>query len=526
MNILRFLKSTKGAIKPLNALILSGAVGVGLSVLVGTATNHQIKAERQVRASLGELARETRETGSAMRFTDSRGQLGYGENSTANQGNSAVDRYHANQKALGKMGASFDDMDFGRAAQFSDSDSGLGMGNRDAMPDNTRFAVGNPRARISGGNASDGYGGYDRAEGGNSGGGQSEFSRASMAQASGSSFSGTYAPGASGGASGSGANGAGQEGPRRLSGAMPSGTNIVSQRGLEGALAMGGNTASFDRARNGRGTGGHRTGQGDTELKDILKKSAAAAGNANASATEGSKAFLGNNQSSGGINVEGGTNAGSATSSDLSAPTNRKLKAIGNRLKKEESDQEKRQKENRDLIIQLFATIIGSLGAMYAGANLLSKMDTSIKLLEADIAELELKASMEVLPAAKAALQALIATQRGRLAGIKMKRILTAAGMVSLVGGASAFLLYKALHFISKYKEMGGVGVGYAAAAFAPILTAGATFVAFKPTLVNDFVKNQYAKLYDKYITRGQLVDVGVEKGKGFLAGKIFKMFK
>ena len=49
MNILRFLKSTKGAIKPLNALLLAGASGVGFFFMANSIADHQIEAERQVR---------------------------------------------------------------------------------------------------------------------------------------------------------------------------------------------------------------------------------------------------------------------------------------------------------------------------------------------------------------------------------------------------------------------------------------------------------------------------------------------
>ena len=53
MNLLRFLKSTKGAIKPLNALLISGAAGAVFAYTVNTAANKQIQAERAVRTLSG-----------------------------------------------------------------------------------------------------------------------------------------------------------------------------------------------------------------------------------------------------------------------------------------------------------------------------------------------------------------------------------------------------------------------------------------------------------------------------------------
>ena len=484
MNIFRFLKSTKGAIKPLNALLISGAAGVGFFFMANTAANHQIKAERQVRASLGELARDNGQyqggLSSTKNVVDSLNQLATADDLASREGNTALDRYHANQKALGSMESSFGNMDFGQAAQFSDSDSGLGMGNRDAQMENTRFTVGNPRAGVSGGNGSDGYG-QNASDGASSSvaGSQNGFTTASMARASGGSSSSSYTPGASGGASGAGAGGmVGGERPR-LSGAMPSGTNIVSQRGLEGALAMGGNTANFDKAKNTHGTGGHRTGQGDTELKDILKKSAAAA-NANASANEGGRAFLSNAHSSGGISVEGGTDTGTATSSDLTAPTARKLKAIGKRMDKEKDKQEERNRKQRQLITQLLITAVCSAGLIIGAAKWLQKLDAAIK-----VAKLMLSAA--VTPYAKAAAAA-------KLAALTVKRWAVAIGMLTLVTAGNAALFIMAKKFESNYGAYGGTWIATVARLASVITVAAAVQTMFTPDW-KGFIKTAWAKI-------------------------------
>ena len=347
MKLLRFLKSTRGAIKPLNALLVSGAAGVGFFFIANTAANHQVKAERQIR-SLSSIEQSAVQSGpTSIKVSDAGNRLATPEERAAMGGNSALDRYNANQKALGNLEASF-----GRSAEFSDSDVGLNTGNRDYSGENTRFSVGNPNAMRTPSYGSDSYGGSNDYDGGaSSSGGQSSFAKASMARASGNSFGATSGPISMGGSAG-GANGAagsaGGEGAR-LSGSMPGGSNIISQMGLDGNAART-NTSSFGAGnRNTRGRGGRETGTGKGELSDILKKSAAAAANANASSNEGGRAFLASAKSSGGLSVDGTGTVGYATSSDFEAVTAKKLKAIGKRMDAEQAYQEGRERAHKHL---------------------------------------------------------------------------------------------------------------------------------------------------------------------------------
>ena len=492
MNLLRFLKSTKGAIKPLNALLLSGAAGVGFFFVANTAANKQISAERQVRTLSGITQSSQQESMrrqggmlTSINVRDGRNQLATAEERAAMSGNSALDRYNANQRALDKMGSSL-----GKAAQFSDSDSGLNTGNRETENASTRFSVGNPHAHAVGAAAGAYVEGQADGATGSASGTNHQLASASMARASGNSFSGSYGPvsGANAGGAPSARTGAGGEGTR-LSGAMPGGSNIVSQLGREGAGAgTRTGSSSFGQNRNGRAGRSQNVGNNRDELRDILKKSAAADANVNASANEGGRAFLASAISSGGITVDGQTDTGSATSSDFTGDTDRTLKAVGNRLKQEEQEQDDRQKKNEDLLFQLITTALGSIGVIVAGAKILSKLDASITALEAELKTQEmLLATMSASPlpgmqAAAAAMQAKVNATRALLSGAKLKRKIAAIAMVTLVTGANGFLFVMAKKFAHEYGGSGGINIATVAQTVAPILVAASVQTAITPT--------------------------------------------
>lgn len=464
MNILRFLKSTKGAIKPLNALIISGVAGAGFFYVANTAANRHIAADRATRSltSISQTAPQEgmRRSGNlltSINVRDGRNQLASAEERAAMEGNTALDRYAANQRALGEM-----DGALGRAAQFSDSDSGLNTGNRNAVQEPTRFEVGNPNAATGGviiENNSAASSGSAAPQG------PGRLASASIARASGNSFSGssgavTGGPGAQGGTR------SGSEG-RRLSGAMPGGSNIVSQRGLDGALASNRNPSSFGQGRNTR-LGRGRNARGDRdELKDIVKRSADAAGNASASANEGGRAFLANARNSGGVSVDGGEDmTRSASSGDLAAPTAHKLKAVGNKLSDVDKKIEEMNQDRRSLTTQLIATVLGSIGMMVAGAIILRKMDLKI---------MAYKASLAIAPLAlKPALAA-------KLSAAKVLRWAVAGAMIAAVAAANTLLFIKAAEFMDRYSSMGGTGLAKLAVILSPIMVAGMVFTAIKP---------------------------------------------
>lgn len=471
MNIFRFLKSTKGAIKMANASLVVSLASAGVFYMgANMAANQKIASERRVR-TLGELTQTAPQQGmnrqngmlTSINVRDSRNQLATADDLASSQGNTALKRYEDNKRTMEKLG----NMDFGSAAEFSDSDAGLGAGNRQVIEDQTRYSVGNPRAGQVGANASYNAGSsYQGQDGSNANGtqGSGSFTTASMARASGSSFSGTSDP-ISGGVSGGIAATSGSEKPR-LSGAMPGGTNIMSQMGLEGALARGENTASFGRDRNGRGGREHRAHSERDELKDILKRSAEADANINASANEGGRAFMANAINSGGISVDGTNNGGTATSSDLTSNTQRKLKAIGNRLKGEEDKQQERQDAQFRLIVQLLATVAGSAGLIIGGAKWLRKLD-------ADIA-------VAPTPIAKAALTT--------------KRWIVAISMLTLVTAGNVALFIMAKKFEHDYGAYGGTKIATIARIISALTVAAAVQTMFTPDW-KGFVKKVWAKI-------------------------------
>ena len=442
MNILRFLKSTKGAIKPLNALIISGVAGVGFFYVANTAADRHIAADRVTR-SLTSISQTAPQAGmlrsgnllTSINVRDGRNQLATADERAAMEGNTALERYAANQRALGEM-----DGALGRAAQFSDSDAGLNTGNRNAVQDPTRFEVGNPNATTGRAVVESNFA---ASSGGDASQGQGRLANASITRASGNSFNATSGA-VSGGIATQGGTRSGSEGSR-LSGAMPGGSNIVSQRGLDGALASNRNPSSFGQDRNAR-LGRGRNARGDRdELKDIVKRSADAAGNANASANEGGRAFLANARNSGGVSVDGGEDmTRSASSGDLAAPTAQKLKAVGNKLSDLDNKLAKRQSDQRRLRNLLIATVLGSIAMMVAGAIWLPKLSAT-----------------------------------------PWVRWAVAGAMIAAVAAANTLLFIKAAEFMDRYNSMadmaGGIAIARLAVILSPIMVAGMVFTAIKP---------------------------------------------
>lgn len=484
MNLFRFLKSTKGAIKPLNALLISGAAGVVFAYTVNTAANKQIQAERAVRSltSIEGTApqqglRRQGELLTSINVRDGRNQVATTEERAAMKGNSALDRYEANQRALGNMESSL-----GRAAQFSESE-GLNTGNRNAVQSASRFIVGNSNANTAAGGY---YAPAPSADGsagpaGVGGGQPQQLANASMAHASGNAFGGTSGS-VSGANSGSGSTGtrAGGEGPARLSGAMPGGSNIVSQRASAG-LGTNNHTSSFGRDRDARTTRGSRSKNESNELRDIVSKSAAAARRTDKdAANEGGRAFMASAVNSGGVSVTGSGEDPTASSSDLAA-TDKNLRAVGRKLGQIQDEQEERSQAQKALSMQLLATVLGSLGMIVAGALVLSKLDH-------DIEGWELSAQTAFLLADRLYAESMAKMYRAI-------RWLIAAAMMAAVAGFNGWLMANAIKFIDKYGSSGGTKVAVMATVLAPVLVAGMVFTAIKPAAVQKFLGNVWSKV-------------------------------
>lgn len=265
---------------------------------------------------------------------------------------------------------------FGSAAQTSETD-GLGMGGNKAVFSGPVGSgpVGGTAPGVQSGAVAGAVGGAAGASGGE----RPALGTASMARASGNAFNaaagsvgGSTAPGgrsgsarASGGSSGSGDG-------YQLSGAMPSGTNAVSSLGLDRGGARGDSTfmAGGRYSTSGRGA---RSFREKSDLKDISKRSADAAGNRNRAANEGSRAFLASSRNSGGMTVEGGVDVGETGSADFKAPESSRLKAVGNWTEATDDTAARRDKARKTLTWLLLGTVAATALAIPFGYQLISK---------------------------------------------------------------------------------------------------------------------------------------------------------
>lgn len=478
MNIFRFLTGKRGAIKLANASLVVSVAAAGLFYVgANTAANKQIAKERQVRSLSGVANTNNPYEGmqrrgrmlTSMNFRDGQNQLASEEDLANRTGNDALARYGANQRALGKLESTLG------AYQFGDSDE-LNTANRDVAMNPTQLQVGNPNVAGMEGTLADGASGAAAragAAGAGSAGARSSLAPASMARGSGT---GVNVAGANPAATASGPRMGGRPQGGGLSGVMPGGS--LPSRLKEGSPLQA--SASFDRGyRDSRAARrGHDVSDRD-QLRDIVKKSAAAVRNTNAGANEGSKPFMSGGPGSGGMSVEGDNAPQTATSADLAAKTNAKLKNIGNRLDKEKDLTEERNQANENLIWQFLLTAAGSLGAIFAFSAILQKMDLKIKVME----KVALSLASNPMTAKMAA------AMKIRIAALKTTRLLTAIGFVTAVVAANGFLFAAAKSFSSKYGSMGGTWVATAAQIAAPLLVGAAVQTAIEPKWSQFFKK-------------------------------------
>lgn len=505
MNLFNFLKSTRGAIKPLNALLISGAAGAVFFYTVGNVADKQVQAERQVRTlsaisasspQQSMLRRDGRLT--SINVGDGRGQLATAEERAAMQKNRALDKYMANQQALAGMDATL-----GRAAQFSQSD-GLNTGNREVVQRTPQFVRGTSvdteegvAGAVTRANASQPAAARTAAS--------ATLAPAAITRASGNN-SGSAAGAVSGGiVGGPGSSTGGMEG-MRLSGAMPSGSNIISQRGLDKGPLGNSGTSSFRNGRDGYIARGPKMGQGKDELDDIAKRSARAAASSSPSANEGAQAFLAGATRGGVVVTNGeGESEGGSASEDLKNPSAHKLRAIGNHLSNVEKEQEQRQTENRALMWQMIATILGTIGAMVAGSFLLSTLDATIE-------QWMFEASVATLPEDKAACLSMANMFR-------LRRHLLGIGLMAAVTAANAWLVINATKFINKYAETGGVGMAKACQWITPILVGGMLFTVLSPKTMKGVFTNIWKQMKQLMSPVGMVMGTA----KDALLGAIFK---
>lgn len=378
----------------------------------------------------------------------------------------------------------------GQAASSSATD-GLGSGGVD-MVEIGPGASGGSRAAVSGGTsgvAVQGAGASANGASASGSGASGQLASASMARASGGSFnsSGFGGSGAAGGISASrsgspslGGAGAGSEG-YQFSGAMPSGSNIVSSyTGRSGARANSSFGAGSRDASVGRG--GRRVNEKD-DLKRISKMSAEVAKDRNRSAVGGARPFLAESATSGGLSLETGGEVTTTGSADLSQPEARKLKAIGDWKQETQDKGDNREKARTRLMWMTLALIAAALGTMAFAGGLIFKGRMQMMLGQA------------MLPYAKTAGAALLA--KGRL------NMALGWGAIALAGAYAGVVLGFAIDYMAKYS--GG---------FMPILATIASVGALVGlTMVG--VKAMRARMFSSDIVKFQGQVVGVLKHAG-----------
>ena len=183
------------------------------------------------------------------------------------------------------------------------------------------------------------------ASGGNSGG---RLAPASITRASGNSFnasSGSAGGGASGGTAGR-RNAPSRPEGYNFSGAMPSGSNVVSS--YEASLNGRGKGAKFlPVGRNATVGPGGRTVNESDDLKRISKMSADVAKDRNRGTVAGARPFLANTATTAGMTFDSGEEPTPTGSTDFSTPESRNLKAIGDWGKKQDEIDQKRANDRK-----------------------------------------------------------------------------------------------------------------------------------------------------------------------------------
>ena len=203
-----------------------------------------------------------------------------------------------------------------------------------------------------------------------------QLSGASIARASGTGV------GNAGGSSASGSNGSrslgragtsGRDG-YQFSGAMPSGSNVVSARAE--ALGSGnalGNSNFLASSRGSRTNRGQRVARGDSELKDITKRSAAAARNSDRSSNEGARAFMADATQSGGMQFEDAVEETSSGSADFEAPNAARLKSLKDWGQQVDTEAQRRNQKRNELIKWLLGAVVATAVAIPFGYHLINK---------------------------------------------------------------------------------------------------------------------------------------------------------
>lgn len=365
MNVFKFLRSVSGKVQltVLNTSVAALAVGgIASATLFGVGAE-QGKQELAVR-SLSSVAGTT---SSYEGLQERNGQLTSinivdSSNKLANPDDVARlgDNGSASRFGLDKVDNVAGSL--GQAVQLSGSD-GLGM-NANVATEVNNSTTGEARRYSAGGAVNNAA---RRAAANNGGRPVNTLTRASMGSVSGGNVF-NQASGALGGGR-SGSNGSAGGNDYQFSGAMPSGSNLVSAMDTGSGARL--QTTGFVPGGRQTTIASGKFSRGGNDLQAIAKRSADVAGNSHRGANEGSTAFLAGSNNSGGMRVEGGVEVGTTGSADFKTPTKQRLKAVGNAAKKTENEAKARQKARNTLTILLLASVATTAAAIVFGYNLI-----------------------------------------------------------------------------------------------------------------------------------------------------------
>lgn len=365
MNVFKFLRSVSGKVQltVLNTSVAALAVGgIASATLFGVGAE-QGKQELAVRslssvagtASSYEGLQERNGQLTSINIVDSSNKLANPDDVARLGDNGSASRFGLDKvdNVAGSLG---------QAVQLSGSDS-LGM-NANVATEVNNSTTGEARRYSAGGAVNNAA---RRAAANNGGRPVNTLTRASMGSVSGGKVF-NQASGALGGGR-SGSNGSAGGNDYQFSGAMPSGSNLVSAMDTGSGARL--QTTGFVPGGRQATIASGKFSRGGNDLQAIAKRSADVAGNSHRGANEGSTAFLAGSNNSGGMRVEGGVEVGTTGSADFKTPTNQRLKAVGNAAKKTEDEAKARQKARNTLTILLLASVATTAAAIVFGYNLI-----------------------------------------------------------------------------------------------------------------------------------------------------------
>lgn len=364
MNWFHFLKNKKGklVLSVQNALIVSAGIGILGTTLMQNVATTQVQNEMAARSiasissgyNYGGMRQAGRDGLTSINVKDGLNQVATAEErARLEQGRTGGGDFGLS--AADNLGGSVSSSLTGRAAETTATE-GLGMGrNAVVMQEGSGNGNGNAGgARVNPG-ALGRRGTTGRTNSSNT------LTPVAPNRSGGNGINASYG-GVSNGGDQTG-NVAGAPGTRKgegynFSGSMPGGTDPLSMRQINGqnsTFMAGGRHATVGRGR--------QTGRTGNDLKDISKRSAEVARNANRASNEGSTAFLAGGRNSGGMDINSGVETTQTGSADLAPAEARHIKAIGGWGDKT-SDQSERQGKARD---KLRNWLLGLIGATVVG---------------------------------------------------------------------------------------------------------------------------------------------------------------